>query len=60
MKELGENLRVARNNIGISIDEVSNDLGIDKVLLDNLENGNSKAFKDIVYVKDLCQMMRKR
>lgn len=52
MKELGENLRVARNNIGISIDEVSNDLGIDKVLLDNLENGNSKAFKDIVSLKE--------
>ncbi len=52
MKELGENLRLARNNIGISIDEVANDLGIDKVLLDNLENGNAKAFKDIVSLKE--------
>jgi cytoskeletal protein RodZ len=52
LKELGENLRLARNNIGISIDEVANDLGIDKVLLDNLENGNAKAFKDIVSLKE--------
>lgn len=52
MKELGEKLRLARNNIGISIDEVANDLEIDRVLLDNLENGNSKAFKDIVSLKE--------
>ena len=52
MKELGEKLRLSRIGIGISIDEVANDLGIDKVLLDNLENGNSKAFKDIVSLKE--------
>ncbi len=52
MKELGENFKDARSNMGISLDEVSNDLGIDKLLLDSLEDGNTKTFKDVLTLKE--------
>ena len=47
MKEIGERLREARESIGISIDEVSEDLKLDQEQIINVENGNVAAFKDI-------------
>ena len=47
MKEIGERLREARESIGISIDEVSEDLKLDQEQIINVENGNVDAFKDI-------------
>lgn len=52
MKELGESFKEARSNMSISLDEVANDLGIDKLLLDSLEDGNTKAFKDVLSLKE--------
>ncbi len=52
MKKIGENFKEAREKIGITIEEVSNDLNIDEILLENLENGNHKVFKDVIELKD--------
>ena len=51
MKEIGERLREARESIGISIDEVSEDLKLDQEQIINVENGNVDAFKDIFNLK---------
>lgn len=51
MKEIGENLKEARENMGISIDEAANDLKLRPSQIENIENGNMDAFKDIFYLK---------
>ena len=51
MKEIGEKLKEARENMGISIDEVSGDLNVPTKQIENLEEGNMEAFKDIFYLK---------
>ena len=55
MKEIGEKLRNAREEIGISIEEASTDLKISKTQLSNLEDGNMDTFKDIINVKYLIR-----
>lgn len=59
MKEIGDIFREKREEIGISIDEVSSDLNIDKVLIENLENGNEKVFKDIIEIQDIIVLYQK-
>lgn len=51
MKEIGEKLKEARENMGVDIDEVSGDLNIPVKQIENLEEGNMEAFKDIFYLK---------
>lgn len=51
MKEIGETLKEARENMGISIDEAANDLKLRPSQIENIENGNMDAFKDIFYLK---------
>ena len=53
MKELGEYLKSSRLDAGISIEEVSDDLGITPKELENLEEGNIRAFKDIYDLKEI-------
>ena len=55
MKEIGEKLAAAREEIGISLEEASTDLKIDKKQLENLEAGNMDSFKDIINVKYLIR-----
>ena len=55
MKEIGESLKEARENIGLSIEEVAGDLKIRPTQLENIENGVSDAFKDIFYLKSLIK-----
>lgn len=55
MKEIGESLKEARENIGLSIDEVSTDLKLRPSQLENIEEGNIDAFKDIFYLKSLIK-----
>ena len=55
MKEIGESLKEARENIGLSIEEVSNDLKLRPSQLESIESGNSEAFKDIFYLKSLIK-----
>ena len=55
MKEIGEKLKAAREEIGISLEEASTDLKIDKEQLKNLEDGNTDTFKDLINVKYLIR-----
>ena len=59
MREVGEIFRNKREEIGISIKEISKDLKIDEVLIDSLENGNVKAFKDILELKSVVSSLCK-
>ena len=52
MKEIGESFKKARETIGISKEEVIKDLNITESQLDNLEDGNVNAFKDIFFLKE--------
>ncbi|MBD9085250.1 hypothetical protein EGP64_01120 [bacterium] len=51
MKEIGESLKEARENIGLSIEEVANDLKLRPSQIENIEAGNIDAFKDVFYLK---------
>ena len=51
MKEIGEKLKEARENMNISIDEVSTDLNVKVKQIEDIESGNMEAFKDVFYLK---------
>ena len=55
MKELGEYLQDVRRENGVSLDEAASDLNVEEALLENIEDGNIRAFKDIYYLKDLIK-----
>ena len=59
MKEIGESFREARETIGISKSEVIKDLNITESQLDNLEDGNINAFKDIFFLKETIKKYSK-
>ena len=52
MKELGQYLKETRINNGVSIDEAAQDLNIDSFLLESIEEGNTKTFKDVLTMKE--------
>jgi len=51
MKEIGEALKEARENTGLSIEEVASDLKLRPSQVENIESGNIDAFKDVFYLK---------
>jgi len=51
LKEIGEYLRTEREKNGVSKEEASEDLEINVSLLEAMEDGNYKAFKDIFELK---------
>ncbi len=53
MKEIGEYLRDERRKNSVSINEASEDLNVNPSLLEAIEEGNSKAFKDIFELKGI-------
>ena len=53
MKELGLIFKNKREENSISIEEASHDLNIDSDLIENLEIGNTKIFKDVIFLKEL-------
>ena len=55
MKEIGQCFKEARESIELSKEEVLRDLNITESQLDNLEDGNANAFKDIFFLKDLIR-----
>ena len=59
MKEIGEQFKEKREEIGITIEEVSNDLSRDVIVIQNLENGNHKVFRDILDLKDMVRIYAK-
>ena len=52
MNEIGELLRTTREDAGVSLEEASNDLEIKAIVLENIEEGNIGAFKDIFLLKN--------
>ena len=59
MKEIGEAFKEARETIGISKSEVVKDLNITESQLDNLEDGNFNAFRDVFFLKDTIKVYAK-
>lgn len=55
MKELGEYFKETRESNGVSIEEASDDLNIDSFLLENLEEGNVRAFRDVLSMKEIIK-----
>ena len=55
MKEIGESFKQARETIGISKEEVVKDLNITESQLENLEDGNANAFKDVFFLKEMIR-----
>ncbi len=55
MKELGEYLKHTRISSGLSITEVCEDLDFSTSLLENMESGNVKAFKDVYSLRDFIK-----
>ncbi len=52
MDQIGLLLKETREESGVSLIEASNDLKIKQVILENIEEGNSGAFKDIFELKE--------
>ena len=55
MKELGEYLREVRENNGVGIQEASEDLKLSETVLQNVEKGNIKAFRDVLDLKEIIK-----
>ena len=51
MKEIGEKLKAAREDHGVSIEEAAEDLNLRVSQIENIEQGNLKVFKDVFYLK---------
>ncbi len=51
MKEIGSKLKEARLANGVSIEEAAEDLKLRPIQVENIEEGNIKAFKDVYYLK---------
>lgn len=52
MKELGSYLKRTRISNGVSLEEASSDISLSVTQLENIEIGNTKAFKDLYELKD--------
>lgn len=59
MKELGEYLKDTRVNNGVSIEEAAEDNNLSTSQLENIENGNVRAFKDVYKLKEYIQIYSK-
>ena len=55
MKEIGNIFKEKREEIGIKEEEAAKDLNITIPQLENLEDGNVNAFKDIFFLKELVK-----
>lgn len=51
VKEIGEQLKDARENIGISIEEAAEDLKLRPSQIEDIEEGNMDAFQDVFFLK---------
>lgn len=55
MKEIGEFLKSSRINNGVSIEEAAEDLNFSVTQLENIEDGNIRAFKDVFTLRELVK-----
>lgn len=59
MKELGIYLKKTRISNGVSLEEAAKDIDISVVELENIEKGNTRAFKDIYKMKEYVRIYAK-
>lgn len=59
MKELGEYLKQTRISNGVSIEEAAEDNNLSASQLENIENGNIRAFKDVYKLKEYISFYSK-
>lgn len=59
MKDIGAKFKEAREYIGIKTEEAAEDMQITVAQLENLEDGNANAFKDIFFLKELIKKYAK-
>lgn len=59
MKEIGLHFKYLREKNGLSVEEVSNDLMIDREELENFENANVSFFDDIFKIKEIIELVSK-
>lgn len=59
MKDIGSKFKEAREFIGIKTEEAAEDMQITIAQLENLEDGNANAFKDIFFLKELIKKYSK-
>lgn len=61
MKELGKYLKSTRISNGVSIEEAAEDLELSTSQLENIENGNTRAFNDVYnlrgYIKSYAKYL---
>lgn len=57
--EVGDTLRNSREVSGVTLDEVSKDLDIPEILLEQIEDGNTGAFNDVFVLKDYIERYAK-
>lgn len=55
MKEIGEELKAAREEHGVSVEEAAEDLNLRASQIENIEQGNLKVFKDVFYLKSFIR-----
>lgn len=55
MKDIGNIFKEKREEIGVKLEEAAGDLDITVAQLENLEDGNINAFKDIFFLKELIK-----
>lgn len=59
MIEVGDTLRNSREVSGVTLEEVSTDLDIPIILLEQIEDGNMGAFKDVFELKEYIKKYAK-
>jgi len=55
LKELGEYLKETRMNNSVELEEAASDLEMQVIELENIEEGNIKAFKDVLVLKEMIR-----
>lgn len=55
LKDIGVLLKEKRKENGVSIAEAAEDLEVDEAALENMEEGNVRAFKDMYTLKELVK-----
>ncbi len=59
MKDVGKSFKEKRESMGVKPREVCEDLDITEAQLENLEDGNINAFKDVFFLKELVRKYSK-
>lgn len=59
MIEVGDTLRNSREVSGVTLEEVGSDLDIPVILLEQIEDGNMGAFKDVFVLKEYIKKYAK-